>query len=99
MLCTGLTEQPRQDKVLLYRHNEPKKKPRKDPMSNVLHESPFTMVSKSGTSHHSSFLSACGMDFGETFKKKGRKWWGATEVNSEKNAWQGHELIEEIASE
>jgi hypothetical protein len=39
------------------------------------------------------------MDFGETFKKKGRKWVGATEVNSEKNTWQVLELIEEIASE
>jgi hypothetical protein len=54
----GRLQQPRQDKILLYRHNEPNKPTRKEgPFSFVLLESPFTSASTVSRGHHSSLVS------------------------------------------
>jgi hypothetical protein len=45
------SEQPRQDKNILYRHDEPKEPIREGPLSFVLHEIPFASVSTVSRSH------------------------------------------------
>jgi hypothetical protein len=57
-------EQPRQDTKFFYRYDEPNEpnQTKERPLSNVLRESPFTSVSKSGTIHSSPILST--LNFG-----------------------------------
>ncbi len=53
ILCTGLTRAARQDKNLLYRHDEPNKPTEEGPLSYVLQEFPFASVSSVNRGHPS----------------------------------------------
>ncbi len=51
IFCTGLTRAPRQDKNLLYRHEELKGPTKEGPLSFVLFKSPIASVSTVSKSH------------------------------------------------
>ncbi len=61
--CTGLTTQPRQNKNLLYWHDELKKQKRAGPLSYVLLASPFTSVTTGATPFWCLWLSPQGIVF------------------------------------
>jgi hypothetical protein len=56
IFCTGPTEQLRQNKNLLYRHDKPNEPTKKGHLSFVLFESPFTSVSTVSRGHPSFSL-------------------------------------------